>query len=67
MRAFTGCILVLKLAAPVAAAQANAELSGVVRDDSGAVMPCVTVTETHTDTAFTRSSETDGDGNYLMP
>ena len=67
LKAVFGCVLVLLLAPSVAAAQATAELSGIVRDDSGAVLPGATVTVTQTDTAFTRTSVTDGDGHYLMP
>jgi hypothetical protein len=67
LTALFGCILALAVAASPAAAQATAELSGIVRDESGAVLPGVTVTVTQTDTGFTRSVVTDGDGLYLMP
>src|SRR5688572_2215132 len=67
LRAASGCLLALLLTASLAAAQATAELSGIVRDESGAVLPGVTVTVTQTDTGFTRTAVTDGDGNYLMP
>lgn len=36
-------------------------------DESGAVLPGVTVTVTQTDTGFTRSVVTDGNGSYVMP
>src|ERR1044071_5763746 len=55
------------LSTAVAFAQATAELNGRVTDESGAVLPGVTVTATQTDTGFTRSAVTDGNGAYFMP
>ena len=46
-------------------AQATAELNGRVTDESGAVLPGVTVTATQTDTGFTRTVVTDGTGSYV--
>lgn len=63
---FVGLTIFL-LTAALAAAQATAELSGRVTDESAAVLPGVTVTVTQTDTGFTRSSVTDGTGGYLLP
>jgi outer membrane receptor protein involved in Fe transport len=48
-------------------AQASAQLSGTVRDESGAVLPGVTVTATQTDTGFTRTVVTEAEGSYVMP
>jgi Carboxypeptidase regulatory-like domain len=48
-------------------AQATAELAGRVTDESGAVLPGVSVTVTQTDTGFTRTTVTDGEGGYLLP
>src|SRR5688572_27371589 len=48
-------------------AQATAQLSGTVRDESGAVLPGVTVTITQADTGFTRTVVTEGTGVYVMP
>src|SRR5688500_1041594 len=59
--------LVLFLSSTSAWAQATAELAGTVRDESGAVLPGVTVTATQTDTGFTRTAVTDGSGVYTMP
>src|SRR3954469_18600210 len=59
-------LLVLFTSAP-AWAQGTAELNGRVSDESGAVLPGVTVTATQTDTGFTRSVVTDGNGAYVMP
>src|SRR5213596_1221986 len=59
--------LILLLTGAFAWAQATAELNGRVTDESGAVLPGVTVTATQTDTGFTRSVVTDGSGVYVMP
>ncbi len=48
-------------------AQGTAQMDGRVTDESGAVLPGVTVTATQTDTAFTRTTVTDETGNWLMP
>ena len=48
-------------------AQATAQMSGTVRDDSGAVLPGVTVTVTQTDTGLTRTVVTEGSGSYVIP
>ena len=42
-------------------AQATAQLNGRVTDESGAVLPGVTVTVTQTDTGFTRTVVTEGE------
>ena len=51
----------------VAWAQATAELAGRITDESGAVLPGVTVTVTQTDTGFTRTVATEGTGAWIMP
>src|SRR5687768_2724873 len=43
------------------------ELNGRVTDESGAVLPGVTVTATQTDTSFVRTAVTDDTGAYAMP
>ena len=48
-------------------AYAQASITGVVRDTSGAVLPGVTVTVTQTDTGFTRTVVTDEAGAWSMP
>ena len=61
-------LLLLHLAFPVSLwAQASAELNGRVTDESGAVLPGVTVTATQTDTGATRTAVTDATGTYSMP
>jgi hypothetical protein len=49
------------------AQQSTAQLGGRVTDQSGAVLPGVTVTATQTDTGFARSGVTGSDGSYVMP
>ncbi len=56
----------LTLATGVAWAQATAQLAGRVTDESGAVLPGVTVTATQTDTAASRTSVTDGAGAWIL-
>ena len=62
----TAALLLLSVAAP-SFAQGTAQLNGRVTDESGAVLPGVTVTVTQTDTGFTRTVTTDGEGAYLLP
>src|SRR3970282_1016720 len=45
----------------------TAQLSGRVTDESGAVLPGVTVTATQTDTGLMRSVTTDENGVYVLP
>jgi hypothetical protein len=47
--------------------QATAQISGTVRDQSGAVLPGVEITATQTDTAASRSIVTNETGSYVMP
>jgi hypothetical protein len=48
-------------------AQATAQISGAVRDQSGAVLPGVDVTATQTDTGISRSTITNETGSYILP
>ena len=63
---FVTFVLLVASGGPVRA-QATAELNGRVTDEGGAVLPGVTVTATQTDTGFTRSIVSDGEGGYAMP
>jgi hypothetical protein len=67
VRSAACCALMIGLSAGVAAAQATAQLSGRVTDESGAVLPGASVTVTQTDTGFTRADVTDATGTYVMP
>src|SRR5438093_2676767 len=57
-----GCIV----AADKLWAQATAQISGTVRDQSGAVLPGVEITATQTDTGISRSSVTNETGTYIL-
>ncbi|PYS53372.1 MAG: hypothetical protein DMG13_12825, partial [Acidobacteria bacterium] len=48
-------------------AQATAQISGAVRDQSGAVLPGVEVTATQTDTGIVRTAVTNETGSYVLP
>ena len=67
VRVSTFGALVLLLTGGAAFAQATADLTGRVTDESGAVLPGVTVTVTQADTGFTRTVVTDDTGTYVMP
>jgi hypothetical protein len=66
--AFVYAALVLVVSSRPAVAQlSTAQLDGRVTDESAAVLPGATVTVTQTDTGFTRTVVTDGDGAYILP
>ena len=48
-------------------AQATAQITGAVRDESGAVLPGVEVTATQTDTGIVRKAVTNETGSYILP
>src|SRR4026207_685886 len=62
-----GVFAMMLLTAPGAWARATAELNGRVTDESGAVLPGVTVTATQTDTGFIRTVVTGDTGHYVEP
>ena len=59
------CVLSI-LAAAGLWAQATAQISGTVRDQSGAVLPGVEVTATQTDTGIARTAVTNETGSYVL-
>jgi hypothetical protein len=61
----TTAILVLILSCSSVWAQATAQISGFVKDQSGAVLPGVEVTATQTDTGIARMTVTNETGNYV--
>ena len=67
LRGLCVSVIVLVLSSGSAAAQATGELAGRVTDESGGVLPGVTVAATQTDTGFSRSVVTDAEGNWVMP
>ena len=68
-RTVLGAGLVWLLAAGAGSAQevAGSQVSGVVRDSSGGVLPGVEVTLTKTDTGTSRTVFTGADGTYVFP
>jgi hypothetical protein len=57
------CILVSQ----TAWAQATAQISGTVKDSTGAVLPGAEVTAAQTDTGINRSTVTNETGSYVLP
>jgi hypothetical protein len=62
-------VVMAMLGSEGAAAQigSTAQISGIVRDESGGVLPGADVTVTQTETGFTRSVVTDENGSYTLP
>src|SRR5687768_9409917 len=48
-------------------AQATAQISGTVRDQSAAVLPGVEIIATQTETGITRTTITNETGSYVLP
>jgi hypothetical protein len=59
--------LVAVVYASAALAQATAQITGTVKDSSGAVLPGASVTATQTETAFKREVVSDADGLFVLP
>ena len=59
--------LVLILSAPALAQTNTGEIGGVVRDESGGVLPGATVVAAHPASGFTAERVTDTDGRFFMP
>src|SRR6266850_6874005 len=66
VRGFSGAVVVLLVMSALASAQATAQLSGTATDESGAVLPGVTVTMTQTATGFTRNVVTETNGAFVI-
>ena len=69
-RAFsTACaaLLLVVLSSVSLWAQATAQISGTVKDQSGAVLPGVEITATQTDTGVARTTVTNETGSYVLP
>ncbi len=65
-KGFWGVFLILTLASGNLWAQATAQISGTVRDQSGAVLPGVEVTATQTATGITRNTVSNETGSYVL-
>jgi hypothetical protein len=69
-RIFAGlanALVLVALSCSVLWSQATAQISGTVRDQSGAVLPGVEVTATQTDTGISRATVTNETGSYVLP
>jgi Carboxypeptidase regulatory-like domain len=62
-----GVVTIAALSSPALAQLAQGELRGTVVDESGAVLPGVTVTAIHVETGTSRTTTTAANGGYLMP
>src|SRR5215467_14895591 len=60
-------LLFLNISMAVMLAQSTAQISGAVKDQTGAVLPGVEVTMTQADTGFKRTAVTDETGLYNIP
>jgi hypothetical protein len=69
VRGLLGSVFVVLLTSAIAAAQAGstAQITGLVKDTSGGVLPGADVSATQTDTGFKRSAVTDTNGAYTLP
>src|SRR5438093_8363025 len=66
-RALAGALTLVLTTAPAWAQLSTAQLSGRVTDESGAVLPGVTVTVTQTETGLARTVVTNENGTYVLP
>src|SRR5438445_3303938 len=60
-------LFVLLIDSHPARAQARAQISGIVKDQSGAILPGVEVTVTQTETGISRSTLTNETGGFELP
>src|SRR5213594_2667072 len=65
--AMCSVLLILTLNSSPVWAQATAQISGGVRDQSGAVLPGVEIIATQTDTGVLRNAVTNETGSYVLP
>jgi carboxypeptidase family protein len=60
-------LLAFGLSCGIAFAQGTAQISGTVKDQSGAVLPGVEITATQTDTGIARTTVSNETGSYVLP
>ncbi|MGH9141711.1 MAG: TonB-dependent receptor, partial [Vicinamibacterales bacterium] len=64
----TGCaLLVFMLGLAASAAAQNAQITGIIKDSSGGIIPGATVTARNVDTGLSRVGVTDGAGEFRLP
>jgi len=66
MRILAGVVILAALSCNIIFGQAVSQISGTVRDESGAVVPGVEVTATQTDTGVKRTAVSDNAGVYIL-
>src|SRR6478735_196 len=59
--------LLINFGAVMIWAQATAQISGTVKDQTGAVLPGVEITATQTDTGISRMTVSNETGSYVLP
>jgi hypothetical protein len=62
-----GCLLISFLSCTALFAQSTAQISGNVKDQTGAVLPGADVSVTQTDTGINRTAVTDETGSFVLP
>src|SRR5437016_2167345 len=67
MRQFCSLLVVVSWVCINGWAQSTAQISGFVRDSTGAVLPGVQITATQTETSIARNAITDETGTYVLP
>src|SRR5262245_21470951 len=60
-------LLLANLSIEIMLAQSTAQISGSVKDQTGAVLPGAEVEMTQAETGFKRSAVTDETGSYILP
>src|SRR5262245_56283504 len=59
-------LFICSLLSPALWAQATAQISGTVKDQSGAVLPGTEITATQTETGITRNTISNETGSYVL-
>src|SRR5437870_4148304 len=67
MRLTLAVVLVAAMALPAVAQTDTGEISGVVRDTQGGVLPGVAIVAEHLDSGARIERVTDGEGRYFLP
>src|SRR5437762_180374 len=60
-------VFVTLFACPTAWAQATAQISGTVKDQTGAALPGVEITATNTETSIARTTVSNETGSFALP
>src|SRR5438874_8407381 len=67
MKSLVLALLVFLFASATVWAQSSAQISGTVKDSTGAVLPGVEITATQTETGIARSTVSNETGGYVLP